>query len=182
VSRRTVEALWPALHPNHEVDAVLAGGGATPTTNSCAGNRDKAPRRKCSQFLEQLLRSSWSAPAELHARYMNQQCILCGESGRNCQVRLGARSSPGTVGPMPRMQNLVLPIQYAHQAAPSRRALKLLASRAIGCTEASCGHHSAIAHRRRPKSAHASSRALAFRVTTTTSKPTCLLRRLQHTR
>src|SRR2546423_7483346 len=46
--------------------------------------------------------------------------------------------------PTPRMQNLVLPIQYAHQAAPSRRVLKLLASRAIGCTEASCGHHGAI--------------------------------------
>jgi hypothetical protein len=24
---------------------------------------------------------------------------LCGESGRNCQVRLGAPSSPGAVGP-----------------------------------------------------------------------------------
>jgi hypothetical protein len=27
-SRRTVEALWPALHPIHEVDAVVAGGRA----------------------------------------------------------------------------------------------------------------------------------------------------------
>src|SRR5215470_18938536 len=106
--------------------------------------------------------------------------------GETVKYGWARRSSPGTVGPMPRIQNLVLPIQYAHQAAPSRRALKLLASRAVGCTEASCGHHSAIAHRRRPKSAYASSRCfapfhsreaalVAFRVTTTTSKPTCLL-------
>jgi hypothetical protein len=99
-SRRTVEALWPVLHPIHEVDAVLAGGRATPTTNSCAGNRDKAPRRKCSQFLELISSVAVAGTCRLHARYMNQPCILCGESGRNCQVRLGAHSNCSPAGPL----------------------------------------------------------------------------------
>src|SRR6266487_4886611 len=79
-SRRTVEALWPALHPIHEVDAVLAGGRATPTTNSCAGNRDKAPRRKCSQFLELIGSVVVAVPAD-YTRYMNQPCIYVGKVG-----------------------------------------------------------------------------------------------------
>ena len=73
-SRCTVEALWPALHPIHEVDAVLAGGRATPTTNSCAGNflccyRDKVPPRKCSQFLELIGSVAVPAPAN-YTRYI----------------------------------------------------------------------------------------------------------------
>src|SRR5262245_1306456 len=68
-SRFTVEAVWPAPHPIHEVDAVLAGGRATPTTNSCAGNRDKVPRRKCSQFLELLGSLAVPAPAD-YTRYI----------------------------------------------------------------------------------------------------------------
>jgi len=36
--------------PIHEVDAVLAGGRATATTNSCTGNRDKAPRGSARNF------------------------------------------------------------------------------------------------------------------------------------
>ena len=76
--------------PN-EVDAVLAGGRATPTANFCAGNRDKAPRRKCSQFPE--LINSAHLPTT-HDIY-EPTVYLCGESGRNCQVRLGAPSSPG---------------------------------------------------------------------------------------
>src|SRR5262252_1228178 len=98
------EALWPALHPIHEVDAVLAGGRATPTTNSCAGNRDKAPRRKCSQFLELIGSVAVPAPAD-YTRYIYEPTVyLCGESGRNCQVRLGAHPRRGTVGPTPRIQ------------------------------------------------------------------------------
>src|SRR5262245_30794119 len=80
-------SLWPALHPNHEVDAVLAGGRATPTTNSCAGNRDKAPRRKCSQFLE-LITSVVVVGTCRTTREIYEP--TGGESGRNCQVRLGA--------------------------------------------------------------------------------------------
>jgi len=34
----------------HEVDAVLAGGRAAATTNSCTGNRDKAPRGSAHNF------------------------------------------------------------------------------------------------------------------------------------
>src|SRR6266436_10204800 len=79
-SRRTVEALWPALHPIHEVDAVLAGGRATPTTNSCAGNRDKAPRRKCSQFLELISSVVVVVPAD-YTLYMNQLFIYMGRVG-----------------------------------------------------------------------------------------------------
>ena len=83
---------------------------------------------------------------QLHAIYMNQPCIYVGKVGETVKYGWARHPRRGTVGPTPRMQNLVLPIQYAHQAAPSRRALRLLASRAIGCTEASCGHHSAIAY------------------------------------
>jgi hypothetical protein len=68
-SRFTLEALWPAPHPIHKVDAVLAGGRATPTTNSCAGNRDKAPRRECSQFLELIGSVAVPAPAD-YTRYI----------------------------------------------------------------------------------------------------------------
>src|SRR5262249_677045 len=53
-----------------------------------------------------------------------------GKVGETVKYGWARRSSPGTVGPMPRIQNLALPIQYAHQAAPSRRALKLLATTA----------------------------------------------------
>jgi hypothetical protein len=119
-SRRTVEALWPALHPIHEVAAVLAGGRATPTTNSCAGNRDKAPRRKCSQFPELISSAAVAGTCRLHAIY-EPTVYLCGESGRNCQVRLGAPSSPGDSRSHASNADLVLPVQYAHQAAPSRR-------------------------------------------------------------
>ena len=122
-SRCTVEALWPALHPIHEVDAVLAGGRATPTTNSCAGNRDKVPRRKCSQFLE--LIGSVAVPAPADYTIYEPTVYLCGESGRNCQVRLGTPSSPEDSRSHASNAHLVLPIQYAHQAAPSRRALRL---------------------------------------------------------
>ena len=108
-SRRTVEALWPALHPIHEVDAVLAGGRATPTTNSCAGNKDKAPRSRRGRH-------------PLTTRDIYEPTVyLCGESERNCQVRLGAPSSPGNSRSHASNADLVLPIQYAHQAAPSRR-------------------------------------------------------------
>src|SRR6266487_5093717 len=85
-SRHTVEALWPALHPIHEVDAVLAGGRATPTTNSCTGNRDKAPRRKCSQFLEQLGSVAVAVPAD-YTRYMNQLFIDMGKVGETVKYR-----------------------------------------------------------------------------------------------
>ena len=203
----------------------------------------------------------------LHAIY-EPTVYLCGESGRNCQVRLGAPSSPGDSGSHISNADLVLPIQYAHHAAPSRRALRLLASRAsqkdprhgnaspgvgwlraalprglsraptplapfkcsrlyrsghtsplinsdgcgtisatfqlcpvsfwrsrliVRCAEAASGKLQAF--RLDPSPAlgwhmlqvdllpfHPREAALAFRVTTTTSKPTCLLRRLQHTR
>src|SRR5262249_26022389 len=162
-SRRTIETLWPALHPIHEVDAVLAGGRATPTTNSCAGNRDKAPRRKRSQFLELIGSVAVPAPAD-YTRYIYEPTVhLRGESGRNCEVRLGGPSSPRDSRSHASNAELVLPIQYdARQTAPSRRAL--ICCKSIFCTIPSSGG------------------ALAFRVTTTTSKPTCLLRRLQYTR
>jgi hypothetical protein len=74
----------------HEVDAVLAGGRATATTNSCTGNRDKAPRGKCSQFLELIGSVAVAVPAD-YARYIyiyiyEPTVYLHGESGRNCQV------------------------------------------------------------------------------------------------
>ena len=124
MSRRTVETLWPALHPIHEVDAVLAGGRATPTTNSCAGNRDKAPQRKRSQFLE-LIGSAPCRHLPTTRDIYEPTLYLCGESGRNCQVRLGTPSSPEDSRSHASNAHLVLPIQYAHQAAPSRRALRL---------------------------------------------------------
>src|SRR6266540_1758282 len=97
-SRRTAEALWPALHPIHEVAAVLAGGRGTPTTNSCAGNRDKAPRRKCSQFLELI---SSAAVARLHAIHMNQPCIYVGKVGETVKYGWARHPRRGTVGPTP---------------------------------------------------------------------------------
>ena len=103
-SRRTVEALWPALHPIHEVDAVLAGGRATPTTNSCAGNRDKAPRRKCSQFPELISSAAVAGTCRLHAIYMNQQCIYVGKVGETVKYGWARHPRRGTVGPTPRMQ------------------------------------------------------------------------------
>src|SRR5262249_33757355 len=88
---------------------------------------------------------------------------LCGESRRNCQVRLGAPSSPRDSRSHASNADSVLPIQYdARQAAPRRRAL--ICCKSIFCTIPPSGG------------------ALAFRVTTTTPKPTCLLRRLQYTR
>jgi hypothetical protein len=64
----------------HEVDAVLVGGRATPTTNSCTGNRDKAPRRKCSQFLDLIGSVAVAVPAD-YTRYMNQVCIYMRKVG-----------------------------------------------------------------------------------------------------
>jgi hypothetical protein len=64
----------------HEVDAVLVGGRATPTTNSCTGNRDKAPRRKCSQFLDLIGSVAVAVPAD-YTRYMNQACIYMRKVG-----------------------------------------------------------------------------------------------------
>jgi hypothetical protein len=82
VSRRTVEILWPALHrvSIHEVGAVLVGGRATPTMNSCTGNRHKGPRRKCSQFLELVGSVAVAVPAD-YTRYMNQACIYMRKLG-----------------------------------------------------------------------------------------------------
>src|SRR5215831_4563222 len=106
------EALWPALHPIHEVDAVLAGGRATPTTNSCAGNRDKAPRRKRSQFLELIGSVAVPAPAD-YTRYiyiyMNQPCIYVGKVGETVKYDWARHPRPGTVGPTPRMQTQFCP-------------------------------------------------------------------------
>src|SRR5436190_2066091 len=98
--------------------------------------------------------ANWSVavavPAD-YTRYMNQPYIYVGKWEKLSSTAGRAILAGGQSVPTPRMQNLVLPIQCAHQAAPSRRALRLLASRAIGCTEASCGHHSAIAYQRRQK-------------------------------
>jgi hypothetical protein len=103
-SRRTVEALWPALHPIHKVAAVLAGGRATPTTNSCAGNRDKGPRRKCSQFPELISSAAVAGTCRLQAIYMNQQCIYVGKVGETVKYGRARHPRRGTVGPTPRMQ------------------------------------------------------------------------------
>jgi hypothetical protein len=59
---------------------VLFGGRATPTTNSCTGNRDKAPRRKCSQFLDLIGSVAVAVPAD-YTRYMNQACIYMRKVG-----------------------------------------------------------------------------------------------------
>jgi hypothetical protein len=79
--------------PIHEVDAVLAGGRATATTNSCTGNRDKAPGEVLA-----ISGANWFSrrgrTCRLHAIYEPTVCLY-GESGRNCQVWLGAPSSPG---------------------------------------------------------------------------------------
>jgi hypothetical protein len=95
VSRRTVEVLWPALHrvSIHEVGAVLVGGRATPTMNSCTGNRDKATRGKCSQFLELLGSVAVAVPAN-YTRYMNQPCIYMGKVGET--VKDGWECHPRT--------------------------------------------------------------------------------------
>ena len=77
----------------HEVDAVLAGGRATATTNSCTGYRDKATRGKRSQFLELIGSVAVAVPAD-YTRY-EPTVYLYGESGRNCQVRLGVPSLAG---------------------------------------------------------------------------------------
>src|SRR5262245_13519713 len=150
------EALWPALHPIHDVDAVLAGGRATPTTNSCAGNRDP------SEETLTISGANWfgrrAGTCRLHAIYIEPTVYLCGESGRNCQVRLGGPSSPRDSRSHASNADLVLPIQY------DARHRALICCKSIFCTIPSSGG------------------ALAFRVTTTTSKPTCLLRRLQYTR
>src|SRR4029453_13534054 len=109
-SRRTVEALWPALHSIHEVAAVLAGGRATPTTNSCAGNRDKAPRRKCSQFPELISSAAVAGTCRLHAIYMNQPCIYVGKVGETVKCGWARHPRRGTVGPTPRMQTYFCPL------------------------------------------------------------------------
>ena len=51
VSRRTVEARGPlrTSFTIHEADAILVGGRADPTANSCAGNCDEALRKKCTE-------------------------------------------------------------------------------------------------------------------------------------
>jgi hypothetical protein len=80
MSRRTVEALWPALHPIHEVDAVLGGDRATPTTNSCAGNRDKALREE----MLTICGANWfgrrAGTCRLHAIY-DQPWVYVGKVG-----------------------------------------------------------------------------------------------------
>jgi hypothetical protein len=63
-----------------EVDAVLAGGRATATTNSRTANRDKATRGKRSQFLELIGSVAVAVPANC-TRYMNQPCIYMGKVG-----------------------------------------------------------------------------------------------------
>ena len=143
----------------------------------------------------------------LHAIY-EPTVHLCGQSGRNCQVRLGAPSSPGDSRSHASNADLVLPVQYAHQAAPSppRHNIgnlpivpRIFLAQSSDCDVVDCCRRgslwqaSGVPPRSKPCSwsAYASSRsfapfrpreaALAFRVTTTTSKPTCLLRRPQHT-
>ena len=103
--------------------------GPTPTTNSCAGNRDKVPRRKCSQFLELIGSVAVAVPANC-TRYMNQPCIYMGKVGETVKYGWARHPRRGDSGSHVSNADLVLPIQYAHQAAPSRRALRLLASRA----------------------------------------------------
>ena len=50
----------------HEADAILVGGRADPTANSCTGNCDEALRKKCSE-------TEWfshrGGTRRLHARY-----------------------------------------------------------------------------------------------------------------
>jgi hypothetical protein len=77
----------------HEVDAVLAGGRATATTNSCTGNRDK-PLGKVLTISGANWFSRRGRTCRLHAIY-EPTVSLYGEGGRNCQVWLGAPSSPG---------------------------------------------------------------------------------------
>ena len=47
---------------------------ATATTNSCLAIEDKAPRRKCSQFLELIGSAAVAVPAD-YTRYMNRPLI-----------------------------------------------------------------------------------------------------------
>ena len=62
----------------------LAGGRVAPTTNSCTGSGDNAPRKKCSQFIE-LIGSVVVLPT---TRDIYEPTVyLYGESGRNCQAR-----------------------------------------------------------------------------------------------
>jgi hypothetical protein len=68
----------------HEADAILVGGRADPTANSCTGNCDEALRKKCSE-------TEWfshrSGTRRLHATYYEASTgIHMGESGRNCQA------------------------------------------------------------------------------------------------
>jgi hypothetical protein len=105
--------------PIHEVDAVLAGGRATATTNSCTGNRDKAPR-KCSQFLELIGSVAVAVPAD-YTRYMNQPCVYMEKVGET--VKFGWERHPrrGTVGP-PQESEMVDPSRCTITCSPLENA------------------------------------------------------------
>jgi hypothetical protein len=109
----------PPRSPIHEVDAVLAGGRATATTNSCTGNRDKAPR-KCSQFLELIGSVAVAVPAD-YTRYMNQPCVYMEKVGET--VKFGWERHPrrGTVGP-PQESEMVDPSRCTITCSPFENA------------------------------------------------------------
>ena len=78
----------------HEADAILVGGQADPTANSCPGNGDEALRKKCSE-------TDWfsrrGGTRRLQATYYEAATeYLYGESGRSCQARglLGKITKP----------------------------------------------------------------------------------------
>jgi hypothetical protein len=83
-----------------EVDAVLAGGRATATTNSCTGNRDKATRGKRSQFLELIGSVAVAVPAD-YTRYMNQPVFIWGK-WEKLSSKAGSCHKSEMVDPSPR--------------------------------------------------------------------------------
>ena len=103
-SRRTVEALWPALHPIHEVDAVLAGGRAPQQRILVPAIETKPLGGNAHNFW----RANWFGrrvgTCRLHAIYMNQPCIYVGKVGETVKYGWARHPRRGTVGPTPRMQ------------------------------------------------------------------------------
>src|SRR5262249_60399370 len=94
-------------------------------TNSCAGNRDKAPRRKRSQFLELIGSVAVPAPAD-YTRYIYEPTVyLCGKVGETVKYGWAGHPRRGTVGPTPRMQtqfcpfNMMLATERSYAASRS---------------------------------------------------------------
>jgi hypothetical protein len=70
--------LRAACHQSMTQTSFSCAAEPAPTTNSCTGSRDNAPRKKCSQFMELIGSVVVPVPADLYATCMNQFRVVWG--------------------------------------------------------------------------------------------------------